>query len=126
MNVYTKGGRFKPHRDKQTLTIIVPLVDSGVAFTGGGTAFWSLEDCGSTVSWLSFLKKILFNVDGNIIPEKQPTMVLTPPAGTALFWTGQVTHAGQPVVDGERCVLVASFSPRDVYTKGGSFDQELV
>ena len=113
VNVYTEGGRFKPHRDKQNLTIIVPLSDK-VAFTGGGTAFWSLTDCGSKIS-----------VVEDVVPVNEPTFVLTPPAGTALLWTGCVTHAGQPVVIGERCVLVASFSPKATDVSSLLFSQEL-
>ena len=37
-------------------------------------------------------------------------MVLAPPAGTALLFGGDVTHAGQPVAAGQRAVFVASFS----------------
>ena len=39
INVYTKGGRFKPHKDRQSLTILIPL-SVPEAFDGGGTAFW--------------------------------------------------------------------------------------
>ena len=36
--------------------------------------------------------------------------MLRPPAGTALLFGGDVTHAGLPVTAGERAVFVASFS----------------
>ena len=39
-----------------------------------------------------------------------PSLVLRPRAGTVLVWCGGLTHAGQPVVSGERSVLVASLS----------------
>ena len=38
--------------------------------------------------------------------------VLAPPAGTALIFGGDVTHAGMPVETGLRSVFVASFSTR--------------
>ena len=40
-----------------------------------------------------------------------PTFTLAPPAGTALLFGGQATHAAQPVTAGERCVFVGSFTP---------------
>jgi hypothetical protein len=39
VNVYTVGGNFAPHTDKEALTLLVPLSPDG-AFEGGGTAFW--------------------------------------------------------------------------------------
>lgn len=47
------------------------------------------------------------------------------PAGTALLFVGSVTHAGQPVSAGERCVFVSSFSPatgRDLSRAAASGD----
>ena len=34
-----------------------------------------------------------------------------PPAGTALVFSGCITHAAVRLTNGERCVLVCSFSP---------------
>ena len=42
-----------------------------------------------------------------------PRLVLTPPPGTAIVFAGCITHAARAVKGGERCVLVASFSPAD-------------
>ena len=38
--------------------------------------------------------------------------MLKPPLGSALVFGGDVTHAGMPVEQGVRSVLVASFSTR--------------
>ena len=38
------------------------------------------------------------------------TVVLRPPAGTALVFGGHTTHAGMPVVAGTRVCFVASFT----------------
>lgn len=97
VNVYVSGGQFKPHEDEQSLSILIPLTDA-TTFSGGGTAFWSAsargpedEHCQRTVTG-------------------EPCFVLTPPAGSAIVFGGQATHAAQPVASGERCVLVGSFS----------------
>tara|TARA_B110001452_G_scaffold159833_1_gene132988 strand:+ start:533 stop:1519 length:987 start_codon:yes stop_codon:yes gene_type:complete len=95
VNVYFAGGAFKAHQDKQSLTVLVPLSDTS-EFDGGGTAFWSLADAGPGASKGS---------------ARLPTMVLRPPAGTAMIWGGSVLHSGLPVEAGQRCVFVASFSP---------------
>ena len=42
--------------------------------------------------------------------EVEPSTVLVPPAGTALLFSGHVTHAGMPVRSGCRHCFVASFS----------------
>jgi hypothetical protein len=102
VNMYTAGGGFQPHEDKQSLTILMPLsngADTDAAggtckdFVGGGTAFWTDEATGPR-------------------PD-EPTFVLRPPAGTAMLFGGAVMHAGQTVLSGKRCVFVASFSPHD-------------
>ena len=96
INVYRQGGRFLPHTDKQALTVLV-LLSEASTFVGGGTAFWSALRAG----------------DGSLLRARSyaPTLLVTPEAGSALLFCGDVTHAGQPVLSGERCVLVASFSP---------------
>ena len=96
INVYEFGGRFRPHKDDEGLTVLLPLTGSD-AFAGGGTAFWSIDD--------------LDPVRPCTPTSAQPTLVLLPPAGTALIFTGVVTHAAAVVTSGERTVLVASFSP---------------
>eukprot|EP00966_Prymnesium_polylepis_P104549 2421765-Prymnesium_polylepis.1 len=98
VNVYAEGGEFKPHEDEQSLTMLVPLV-GGDAFTGGGTAFWPARG------------RAHEDENGQRTVTGAPSFVLTPPAGTALLFGGQVTHAAQSVVNGERCVLVGSFTP---------------
>jgi hypothetical protein len=103
VNVYKEGGEFLPHKDGQALTVLIPLTTSD-AFKGGGTGFW--------------------RADTNALqPRGPPTVSLAPPAGTALLWGGRLTHAGLPVEDGTRAVLVASFSPRSGYEEG-DFDFE--
>lgn len=97
VNVYTTGGEFKPHKDEQSLTVLVPLTDDA-DFSGGGTAFWASDGCGA-------------DEDGSPL-ACAPAMVLKPPTGAAMLFGGAVTHAAQPVITGVRCVFVASFSPR--------------
>ena len=73
------------------MTVLVPLNEG---FEGGGTAFWSS--------------------DSNASPAgSEPSLVLRPPAGTAIVFAGCMTHAAVAVVAGERCCVVASFSPAD-------------
>ena len=94
VNRYSIGGEFRPHEDGQALTVLVPLSNAGCEHEGGGTSFWSDEDRGTTMARSS----------------DSPTLVLHPPAGTALLFAGGVTHAGRPVTAGVRLVFVASFS----------------
>ena len=106
INVYATGGEFKPHEDEQLLTILIPLTngvttapDGSADFTGGGTAFWPQGARGSE------------DDDGQRAVLGPPSFVLTPPAGSALVFGGQLTHAAQPVTAGERTVFVGSFTP---------------
>jgi len=91
INVYTTGGGFLAHKDAQALTILLPVSLPTTDFEGGGTSFWSQDSRGHRV--------------------EDPSLIVKPSAGTALLFGGCVTHAGQPVLDGTRVVLVASFSP---------------
>ena len=107
VNIYTAGGEFAPHTDKQSVSLLVPLSAAG-AFEGGGTAFWPDrhhgpeksadddedydQDCRS--NWLA------------------PSHRLAPPAGTAIIFGGNVTHAGLPVTAGTRHLFVMSFTLR--------------
>ena len=100
INVYFPGGGFKAHEDHQALTVLVPL-SAAAEFEGGGTAFWSAEDAG---------------LGGSRNHLGKPTMVLRPPAGAALLWGGDVTHSGLPVLSGQRCIFVASFSAKNSTT----------
>ena len=93
INVYTTGGDFKRHKDEQSLTVLVPLCNAST-FGGGGTAFWSADTTMSAA-------------------DTPPTMVLAPACGSAIIFTGEVLHAGLPVLSGQRCVFVASFSPAE-------------
>jgi hypothetical protein len=93
INVYTAGGEFEPHEDKHMLTVLVPLSPLD-AFEGGGTAFWS--ERAERVGGLG----------------GEPSLMLRPEPGTAIFWTGQITHAGLPVISGRRHVFVCSFNLR--------------
>lgn len=125
INLYGPGGEFLPHMDHQSLTVLIPLtspapiekstcpplapppplqqqidgesaLDSGAPFSGGGTGFWSQDARGPRV--------------------EGPTLVMRPPAGSAMLFGGKVTHAGLPVDEGTRVVFVASFSR---VTQGG-------
>jgi hypothetical protein len=92
VNVYTApNGQFGMHTDNKALTILIPLSDPSIDFTGGGTAFWS-ESC---------------PIEG----EHDPSLVLIPKAGTAMLFGGTVNHKGLPIDTGTRVVFVASFSP---------------
>jgi len=99
INVYSSGGHFCMHQDKQALTVLLPLSETS-AFAGGGTSFWSLADRGPAGASHTYRHR-----------TEQPTLHLTPPAGTALLFGGTVAHAGSAVSAGERIVFVASFSP---------------
>ena len=98
VNVYAPGGEFKPHEDEQTLSILVPLTD-GANFSGGGTAFWRLDSRGHE------------DEHAQRSTNGDPALVLVPPAGAAIIFGGQLTHAALPVLSGERCILVGSCSP---------------
>jgi hypothetical protein len=94
VNVYSRGGEFRPHKDHQSLTVLVPL-SSPEDFEGGGTGFWSPElETGRTVD---------AQVDA-------PAVVLRPARGTAMLFGGDVTHGGMQLLAGSRVVFVASFS----------------
>lgn len=96
INRYTSGGNFEPHQDGGCdLTVFVPLSTSEVDFCGGGTAFWSAS---------------LIGPDPNCANDFPPSLVMKPPAGTGLFWRGNITHAGLPVASGIRHVFVAGFT----------------
>ena len=91
VNVYGVGGEFAAHEDRMGLTILLTL-SPPEAFTGGGTAFWEPQK-------IDEARK-----------GAKPSRVLAPPAGTALLFAGEVTHAALPVGTGSRSVWVASFS----------------
>lgn len=116
-NVYTKGGQFVPHEDKQCLTILVPLSDLD-AFTDGGTGFWSEEHRDSTRG----------NLSGQdaIDAHGPPSFVLKQAPGTALVFGGGITHSARVVTMGERVVFVASFSPVPDGAPAGARDESWV
>ena len=91
VTVYNAGGQFSPHQDQKALTVLMPLVDEA-AFEGGGTAFWSLDRVPTALG------------------DTPPSLVLKPAPGTAFLFGGNLTHAGQPVTNGQRAVYVAAFS----------------
>lgn len=106
VNVYTAGGYFKPHEDKQAITVLVPLNDAAAgSFVGGGTGFWSASDKGAPPAQMPWLSS------DYAVPSKPPTLVVHAARGAALCFTGRVTHSGLAVVSGERALLVASWSP---------------
>jgi hypothetical protein len=113
VNVYTTGGEFLPHTDGQTLTILIPLSTPAVDFQGGGTAFWSSSSLSTEESQHPAAHE----------HHDEPSLVLTPPAGTALLFGGSVRHAGRPVLAGTRVVLVASFSPCPVDAKASTWEE---
>lgn len=112
VNLYSAGGSFAPHRDLQSLTVLVPLVDPD-AFEGGGTAFWRSVPVAESDGPLPPGELVQRDVDAS-----PPAVVLAPPQGTALLWSGDVTHAGQALAGGIRSVFVASFSRRRCNDQG--------
>jgi len=110
-NVYTEGGQFKSHEDGGSLTVLVVLSERA-EYGGGGTGFWSKDAVEPPASggWWGALSAALATQAG-------PSFVLAPPEGTALVFGGQVLHAGEQVVAGERVVLVASFSNRGSHAR---------
>ena len=103
VNVYTAGGRFAPHTDKEDLTLLVPLSPPG-AFEGGGTAFWSDDHLSPTMA-----EDGDANDELNWVPHEH---AVAPVAGTAIIFGGDVTHAGLPVTSGTRSLFVMSFNLR--------------
>ena len=101
INIYTAGGQFEPHEDKQSLTILVTL-SSIDAYDGGGTMFWPNGDS------MGGSESVQPNTE-----DTDPAFIVRPPAGTALLFGGRVTHAGQTVLSGERGVFVCSLSLQD-------------
>ena len=123
VNIYTAGGEFAPHTDKQSVSLLVPLSATG-AFEGGGTAFWADSHHGGKAGMQS---------DGGVIESEAfhendqkhwlpPTLALAPPAGTAIIFGGDVTHAGLPVISGTRHLFVMSFSL--VRNRPGAFERQ--
>ena len=106
VNIYKKGGEFAPHTDKRSVSLLVPLSDEGVAFEGGGTAFWPdshlkrRENVADDESYNELDRS-------NWLPHGH---MLRPPTGTAIIFGGDVTHAGLPVTSGTRHLFVMSFT----------------
>lgn len=102
INCYTQGGCFRPHTDKQSLTILLTLSEIS-EFEGGGTAFYSTtqgdqaDEAGGQCSLTQ-------------LEETEPTLIFRLAAGSALCFGGQVVHSGVRVTSGQRIVFVASFS----------------
>jgi hypothetical protein len=141
INVYQQGGAFQPHEDKQRITVLLALTDAASgAFTGGGTAFWSADDtrpndgrtqaappaatttaaAPTTTPSAAAAAAIPAPAAGGAPTSATaaaaaavpPTITVHTPAGTALVFSGVVTHGALPVVSGQRTVFVASFGPR--------------
>jgi hypothetical protein len=96
MNLYEAPGLFGAHKDHMALTVLVPLTAPS-AFAGGGTGFWGPASSSASADGS--------NPDGDAV-------VVTPSAGDALVFGGDVTHGGMLITAGRRSVLVASFSTR--------------
>lgn len=95
INVYTKGGEFRPHTDSQALTVLVTLTEGDIIHEegGGGTAYWALSQNHR---------------------RDQPALTLKPlQKGSLLLFGGDLVHSGLPLLtDGRRVILVASFSKK--------------
>ena len=108
-----QGGGFGAHKDHMALTFILPLTCPTRGFSGGGTGFWSAEaEAVGSYGGGRDEADMLDDNKANARPDGPPTAILRPPLGTAILFGGDVTHAGMPVEDGTRAVLVASFSTR--------------
>jgi hypothetical protein len=107
VNIYTAGGQFKPHTDKMGLTIVIPLSPPG-AFEGGGTAFWAEGHLAPSKPGCE-LEDSNVNDERNWRPHAH---AVSAPAGTAVLFGGDVTHAGLPVTSGTRHLFVMSFALR--------------
>mmetsp|Transcript_40867 Transcript_40867/g.85071 ORF Transcript_40867/g.85071 Transcript_40867/m.85071 type:complete len:356 (-) Transcript_40867:106-1173(-) len=94
INIYEQNGYFGAHKDHLAMTILIPLTQPTQDFAGGGTGFWKGNR----------------EVDEN--PSTPPDLVIKPPAGSALIFGGDVTHAGMPVKQGYRSVFVCSMSTK--------------
>lgn len=88
INRYTKGGEFKQHRDRFSVTVYVTLSPED-AFTGGGTAFWPQDPAKEE--------------------DPEPVVILRPQQGGAVIFNGDVQHSGRVVESGVRHLFVASF-----------------
>ena len=111
VNIYTHGGEFAPHTDDEHLTMLIPLDE---AFEGGGTAFWEggyePPKPAPGGDGLCGLPQPASATDMDRSTWLPPAHVLLKPAGTALLFGGDVTHAGMPVHSGTRHVFVMSFT----------------
>ena len=119
VNVYTAGGHFAPHTDsegdafregEEVLTMLVPLSPPG-AFEGGGTAFWG----GSHIDRVRRMRASCSGEHYDVSNERNwlpHDHAVHAPAGTAIVFGGEVTHAGLPVTTGTRHLLVVSFTLR--------------
>lgn len=96
LNIYEVGGDFEPHRDKHSLSVLIPLTPPD-SFSGGGTAFWPEEMCAG--------RRVRRGYDGQ-------AHLLRPAAGTCMLFCGELMHAARPVTGGTRVVLVASMTAR--------------
>ena len=102
VNRYTApGGTFEAHRDGYPLTIVIPLNDPS-NFSGGGTRFFESS---------SSQEQSSNDHDGDDEPMmmRRKSVTISPPAGTAICFDGDMLHAGAPVLKGVRYVFVASF-----------------
>ena len=77
INIYDVGGEFKPHRDKHSLSVLVPLT-SPDAFSGGGTAFWAEEQCAG--------RRVRRGCE-------TPSLLLKPEPGTMMFFCGELVRS---------------------------------
>ena len=107
INLYSSNGAFKPHEDKEAITVLLNLSDQA-EYVGGGTGFWSVAD--------SVRGRSKYDPHDSLGPDTwaPPTVVIRPPRGDALIFVGNVVHGGLRVTSGSRAVMVTSFSPLSV------------
>jgi hypothetical protein len=115
VNVYTAGGDFQQHEDKKAFTVLVPISDPST-YEGGGTGFYRGGAVGRHLRQAAHERADAARQPpycGAEPPTEPPSLTLRPAAaGSALLFSGNVTHEALSVVAGTRFVWVASFSAR--------------
>lgn len=104
VNIYGANGGFDEHEDGHQITILVPLKDPR-AFEGGGTSFWPTTSDAATFSLSEHDRSVHVVRDTSAAGQ-----IMRPSRGTAMIFTGAVTHSGVTVTAGTRVVFVASFN----------------
>ena len=115
VNRYCVGGRFDPHRDGYSLTVVILLSDAD-SFGGGGTRFFESTREADTFEYGG-------DVDDDELVEAKSgglqvthrskcgasSVVVKPQQGTAILIDGAMNHARCPVTSGVRHICCELF-----------------